>query len=261
MKKSVKILLIALCVIFVGIFIYSGYTLISKMHEYKVAENTYDSLSNQYVSTSPKPTSEIEEETDDEEYIDPEVSPISVDFDSLQEQCSDIVGWIYSPDTVINYPITQCDDNMYYLHRLINGNYNSSGTLFIECLCPKGFAADNTIIYGHHMNDGSMFASLVNYAQQSYYEAHPVMYISTPDKNYRLDIFAGYVTEATSDTYQINFENDEDYQEYLNLMKDQSKFSAEVNVSPDDKIVTLSTCTYDYDDARFVVQAKLTRIH
>ena len=259
MKKPVKILFIVLCVIFIGVFIYSGYTLISKMHEYKVAENTYDSLSNQYVSTSPKPSAEVTVESEEE--LDPEVSPISVDFDSLKEQCEDIVGWIYCPDTVINYPVVQCDDNFYYLHRLINGNYNSSGTIFVECLCPKNFAADNTIIYGHHMNDGTMFAKLVDYSYQSFYDEHPVFYLSTPEKNYRVELFAGYVTEATSDTYQISFASDEDYQTYLNAMINQSKFKSDVDVKPGDKILTMSTCTYDYDDARFVVQGKLVPIH
>ena len=259
MKKPVKILFIVLCVIFIGVFIYSGYTLISKLHEYKVAEDTYDSLSNQYVSSSPKPT--VSMDADKEEILDPEVCPIEVDFDALKTQCEDIVGWIYCPDTVINYPIVQCDDNFYYLHRLINGNYNSSGSIFVECLCPKNFAAENTIIYGHHMNDGTMFAKLVEYTYQEYYDKHPTFYLLTPTRNYRVELFAGYVTEATSDTYQISFEDEDDYQIYLNSMIGQSKFKSNVEVSPKDRILTMSTCTYDYDDARFVVQGRLVPIH
>ena len=261
MKKPVKILFIVLCVIFIGVFIFSGYTLVSKLHEYKVAENTYDSLSSQYVSSSPKPTTDVNEQVEAGEELDPEVCPIEVDFEALKSQCEDIVGWIYCPDTVINYPVVQCDDNFYYLHRLINGNYNSSGSIFVECLCPKNFAAENTIIYGHHMNDGTMFASLVNYTYQDYYDQHPVLYLITPERNYRVEIFSGYVTEATSDTYRISFEDEDDYQIYLNTVKDQSKFKSDVEVTSSSKILTMSTCTYDYDDARFVVQGKLVPIH
>ena len=267
MKKGMKVLLIVLCLIFAGVFAFSGYKLLSKWHEYKVAEKTYDSISSQYVSTQSNDGKETEENTPEEQQapekeIDPEHSPITVDFNALKAQCGDIQAWIYLPDTVINYPVVQCDDNMYYLHRLIDGNYNSSGSLFIECLCPKNFQADNTIIYGHHMNDGSMFARLVYYNTQEFYEQHPNFYINTLEgKNYRCEIFAGYVTSSTSDTYQISFSSDQAFSDYINSMKSQSLFKSQVEVQPGDKIVTLSTCTYDYDDARFVVQAKLVEIH
>lgn len=263
MKKGVKILFIILCVIFICIFLFSGYKLYSKWAEYKKAENTYDSISSQYVTA---PSSAPEDQTENTENIpmdelDPEISPINVDFASLKSQCADVQAWIYLPETVINYPVVQCDDNMYYLHRLINGDYNSSGSLFIECLCAKNFQADNTIIYGHHMNDGSMFAKLVYYNTQEFFDSHPYFYINTPDKNYRCEIFSGYVTNSTSDTYQISFSGDQAFKDYISAMKGHSLFKSDVEVAPGDKIVTLSTCTYDYDDARFVVQAKLVPIH
>ena len=262
MSKTVKTLIIILIIIFIGVFLFSGYKIYSTLHEYHVAEKQYDDLSSAYVkansntSASPTPTDE-----DEEIVFDDEISPVEVDFDALLEQCSDVAGWLYCPDTRINYPVTQTDDNMLYLHHLITGEYNASGTLFIECMCPPNFGADNTIIYGHHMNDGSMFASLESYKYQNYYDEHPVMYINTPTYNYRLDLFAGFTTESDSDVYAISFGSDEEYQQWLDEVISQSTFTTDVKVTPKDKIVTLSTCSYDYDDARYVVLGKLTYIH
>ena len=194
--------------------------------------------------------------------VDSEVCPIEVDFAALQEQNSDVVGWLYCPDTVINYPICQCDDNMWYLHRDLNGSYSSYGTLFVECLCQPGFDNYNTIIYGHHMNDGKMFAKLVDYTYQSYYDEHPILYLLTPDANYRIELFTGYVTEMTSDTYNISFDTSDSYSAWLEKISSQSKFTQDkVTPSTDYATITLSTCTYDYDDARFVVQGKLVPIN
>lgn len=258
MKKSVKILLTVLCLIFVGIFAFSGYKLYSIIHEYKVAENVYDNLSNKFVNSERKPKPDG---TSEDSKADEETSPIDVDFNALREQCSDVVGWIYSEDTVINYPMVIAEDNFFYLRRMIDGNYNPSGTLFLDCLNEGDFSSKNTLIYGHNMHDGSMFASIRNYDKQEYYDAHPKMYINTPDGNYRVEIFSGYITDADSDTYTIGFNSDEEYQAYLDKMVSQSAFKSDVKPTAEDKIVTLSTCTYEYYDARFVVQGRLVPIN
>jgi sortase B len=111
------------------------------------------------------------------------------------------------------------------------------------------------------MNDGSMFATLRNYREADYYTQHPVMYISTPDFNYRVDLIAGFVTEPTSFAYAGQFESEEQFAAHIELCKDLSTFESDVEVGPKDKIVTLSTCTYEIDDGRYVVVGKLTQIH
>ena len=263
MKKSVKAIIIILLIICVGVFLFAGYKLISKEIEYKKAQNFYNDLSSAYTNrndsedSAPKATPKPE----DEVILDDEVSPLSTDWDTLLKDYPDIVAWLYSPDTVINYPVAQYDDNAYYLNRQLNGTYNSSGTLFVECLNSKNFADNNNIIYGHHMNDGSMFASLESYSNQEFYEKHPVMYLNTPKYNYRIELFAAYVTPATSDTYDITLGDDASWQSYLDTAISSSKFTSDVDVKPGDKIITLSTCTYEYNDARYVVQGKLVPIH
>lgn len=261
MKKSVRVLIIILLILCVGAFLFAGYKLVSKQLEYRASEKTYDSLAEQFVKTGNKDKKEADGE--DEIVLDPEISPVNVDFKQLQADYPDIVAWLYCPETAINYPVCQYDDNAYYLNRLPNGQYNSGGTLFVDCLNQKNFADPNTIIYGHHMNDGSMFAKLVDYAYQDYYDKHPVMYLNTPKYNYRIELFAGYVTsaDALDTTYRISFTDDNEYNNVIDQIIAQSKFTSDVKPEPGDKILTLSTCTYEYDNARFVVQGKMVPIH
>lgn len=258
MKKNVKTLLLALCVVLVCVFAFSAYKVISTMMGYKKAESTYNNIAQQFVSivASPKPIEEWKDDTD------PEVSPIgNVDFDGLREITTDYVAWLYSPDTPINYPVVYTDNNFYYLDHIPVEQQSANGTIFIDCKCASDFSDQNTLVYGHNMNDGSMFASLRNYRDASYYPEHPVIYLSTPDFNYRLDLIAGFVTEPTSFAYQNNFEEIEQFMAYIEHIKELSTFESDVEVTEEDRVVTLSTCTYEIDDGRYVVVGKLTRIH
>ena len=169
MKKSVKALLFILAAVFTGVFLFSGYKLYSIMHDYKVSEQKYNSLSDQYVTSAPKTTPFAVNENQQPQATEaPKELDLEVDFAGLRSQNSDIVGWIYSPGTVINYPIVQAADNDYYLHRHIDGTYSGGGSIFMDYACSSDFSGINTILYGHHMYDGSMFASLSNYKNPSY---------------------------------------------------------------------------------------------
>lgn len=258
MKKPVKIALIVLCVIFLSIFVYSGYKLISTLHEYKVAEDTYNKISSDFVST--KKDKDKDKDGSDGNQIT-ESSPVDVDFDALLNQCQDVVGWLYSENTVINYPVVQAEDNFYYLHRFIDGQYNASGSLFLDCTCYGDFSGKNTVLYGHNMNDGSMLASIRNYKDQEYYNEHPVMYLNTPTQNYKIEIFSAYTTDAESDTYKMFFESEADFARNLDDWRVHSLVSTNVDVSVDDRVITLSTCTYEFYNARFVIQGKLTPVN
>ena len=277
MKKPVRILFTILCIVFIGIFAYSGYkiydTVFAKGGYYQSNKNAKE-VQETYVKpaaataepVAPATTpSQAEQAASTPEpqgiALDPEVSPIEVDFEALKQRNGDVVGWIYCPDTAINYAVVQTEDNMFYLHKDIDGNYSAYGTLFVDCLCKKDFQNTNTVIYGHHMNDGKMFAKLVEYARQDYYNQHPVFYLNTPDMNYRIELFSGYITSMDSDSYKFSFDTEEENQAWLDKVVSQSAFESSVAVKPGDKILTLSTCTYEYDDARFVVHGKMIPIH
>ena len=187
-------------------------------------------------------------------------APIDVNFELLQEMNAEAVGWLYSPGTNINYPVVQSDNNDYYLKHLYNGQNNSSGAIFMDAVNLADMTDDNTIIYGHNMKNGSMFASLQNYSEWWYYQQHPTMYYMTKDRDYRIDIFACYPEAAESEVYTINFDSDATYAGYLQRVWNRSEISVDVPMNTDDKIITLVTCT-GYNNDRYVVQGKLTQLN
>ena len=265
-RKTVKLILIVLCIILLCVFAFSAYKIISTLRGYKQAEQAYTEVANQFVTVSTaapvSPTPAAVEDTEPQgDGIDPEVSPLNIDFAGLRAQSTDYVGWIYSPNTKINYPIAYTDDNFYYLDHIPGEIQNANGTIFIDCRNASDFSDQNTCIYGHNMNDGSMFASLRDYRDASYYDSHKVIYLSTPDFNYRLDLIGGFVTEPTSFAYANNFDSPDQFMGHIELVKDLSTFKSDVEVKETDKIVTLSTCTYERDDGRYVVVGKLVQIH
>lgn len=254
MKKPVKIFFGILIVIFLCVFAFSAYRLYSIQHEYKVAENKNEDIRSQFVTSvaTPKPSGAP--------VVPLGESPIDIDFDALLAQNDQVVGWIYCEDTPINYPVARGTDNDYYLHRLIDGSYSGGGTIFFDWMCSADFSGRNTVVYGHNMNDGSMFACIRKYSTQEFYDTHPVMYFNSPTQNYRLDIFSGYITDAAADTYTVGFVSDADFQAYLDKVCSLSNFSSDVEVTASDHIVTLSTCSYEFDDARYVLHAKVVPI-
>ena len=254
-------LLVILCGIFLGVFIFAAYQLYTTFYGYHAAQKEYENLNQQFVSQTAAEVTPTPEPT--EAPAEPEATPpvvtgmISVDFPALQAQNSQVVGWIYSPDTVISYPVLKGYDNDYYLHHTLNGTENASGSIFMDCVCEADLTGDNTILYGHHMNNGSMFASLANYKNQGYLEEHPVLYYYTPNQNYMLQIFSTFVTGGDSDVYAFNFETREEYSQFLDTMRARTDYQSNVEVNANDHIMTLSTCSYEYDDARYVVLCKI----
>ena len=186
-----------------------------------------------------------------------EYAPIAVDFEALREVNPDIVGWIYCEDTVINYPVVQAEDNDYYLHRNYDGTYNVSGSIFVEANNRPGFLDCDTILYGHHMNDGSMFACIDNWGKQAYYEEHPVLWLLTPEQDYKVVLFSGYTTSAFSETYDIYPEPGPEWEAFRDGRLEKSDFLADVDLTGCVQTVTLSTCAYVFDFARHVLHGAL----
>lgn len=273
MNKAIRAILIVAIAVFLCIFLYSGYRLLSTLHEYKEADRYYDSQVSQYASfhedAAPQAGSAQGSNTaytpgaagaEDPLVALQEISPRVIDFPALIASCPDVKGWLYSPDTVIDYPVVQGKDNDYYLHRFMDGSYNPNGTLFIDFRCAGDFSSPHTLIYGHHMQNGSMFASLEGYRQQAYYDEHPIMYLNTPEGNFRIDLFSAFVTFPDSRVYTVAFENEIEFEQWYSLMKSYSDFQCSIELTPQDQIVTFSTCVYDFDDARYVVLGKLVPI-
>lgn len=182
---------------------------------------------------------------------------IEVNFRKLMKKYPDVKAWLYSKGTIINYPVAQGKDNDWYLHHTLDGTWNGAGTLFIDINNQRPFREFLTVIYGHHMRDGSMFGSLVKYRDSEYYQKHKVLRLYTPKKNYNIRVIGGCTIPGDSDRYKFDFAGEEDRQEYLNWMAQNNEVAAEDSADVNDRIVMLSTCTYEFDDARFVLFGKL----
>lgn len=261
MKNAILIIIICLLLM---ILLLSGWKAYTIWQEYQKGEQTYEDL-DQYISVPEKTEPADPEKTEptkpgapeqETQPTEPEEFWPQVDFEKLQQLNPDVVGWIYIEGTQVNYPIVQGKDNDYYLYRLFTGERNSSGSIFLEAGLPRDFTAQNNPVYGHHMKNGTMFADVINYKKQEFYETHPVALLMTPEKNYELVLFSGYVVKPTDDSWDTSF-SEEAFGQWLQKVKNRSLFISDVVPTVQDRIVTLSTCTYETDDARFVVHGIL----
>jgi sortase, srtB family len=240
--------------LFSAIFIYAGYQIVSYWHAGQESEQLSEELIEKAIIV---PDTPVRETKPDEPPI--ETAPISVDFHALWQENKDIVAWIYCENTPIHYPIVQSEDNTYYLRRLLNGNYNINGTIFLDYRCSSDFNDFNSVIYGHHMKSGEMFGTLPKYKEQEYYNEHPILYLLTPDQNYKAELVAGYLTPSDSETYSLQ-QNTEGKRAFLENALQNSTFTSGIAASETDRFITLSTCSYEYDNARYVVVGRLNEI-
>lgn len=256
-----RIILWSMVVLLTAVAVASGFIIWSTEKAYRQGREVYQEVSQSF--TRKRQTEEAAtplimpapgSETDGETHVLP---PIQIDFARLQEMNADVVGWIYSEGTTINYPVMQGDDNGYYLKHLADGSYNADGSIFVDANNRAEFADGNTIIYGHNMKDGMMFAELLNYADQAYYEAHPVIWLLTPAKDYQIVLFAGYTTDGNSDTYTIFDSVSDALYTYGEERIRRSDFQTDVRFREGERLVVLSTCAYSRENARYAVHGVL----
>lgn len=186
--------------------------------------------------------------------------PFTVDFTALKEKNKDITGWLYCADTKINYPVMHCANNDEYLHHRPDGTWASGGSLFIDSLYTPDLSAFNTVIYGHNMKDGSMFGTLREFRREDFYKKHPVLYYFSPYGNYMLEVVGAYNTNLDSYIY-AGLQSDVAKEQFLFDIKALSEYESPVEYGPKDRYVTLSTCTYEEKNARYIVICRLQEIN
>lgn len=192
--------------------------------------------------------------------VDVEMPPIEVDFALLRAENPDIVAWIYCPDTDVNYPVLQSEDNDYYLRRGMDGSSLLAGSIFMDCRNAADLSDDNVIVYGHNMKNKSMFGLLPSYAKQEFYEEHPIWYLLTPTANYRVELFAGFVTSTDSIVYSTRQEETENGRPIMQKAWEESDFQGGDPPENGEKTITLSTCSYEFSNARYVLIGVLREI-
>lgn len=204
----------------------------------------------------------IEQENIDEnnpywDYI--KMNLINVDFNELKKINNQTVGWIQVNGTNINYPFVQTTDNNYYLTHSFDQSYNKAGWVFLDYRNNLQTLDKNTIIYAHNRADKTMFGTLRNTLNSNWLNNtnNHIIKLSTEYENSLWQIFSVYHIETTSDYLEINFNTDDNFVDFANMLIDRSIYNFNTAINENDHILTLSTC---YTDAeKMVIHAKLIK--
>lgn len=223
MKKFFNNLITFVCLITMAI---SGYKIFTKLSEYKKADNIY---------------TEIRET---KENSNKNLSSINDNY----------MFWINVKGTNIDYPVVQGEDNDFYLNHGFNKEYLSSGSIFLDYR--NNFNDDfNSVIYGHHMRNRTMFGELMKFKDEEFFRNNKDITITSKDGTYDYEIFAVGVFDADFGYNDVSFSDENEFSNFLNKIMSSSTYKRDI-VDSSDKIITLSTCSYEYDNARTAVFAK-----
>ena len=189
------------------------------------------------------------------EFVEPIANQSIVD---LQASYPDVAGWLMVPGTQIDYPFVQGIDNEHYLHRDLDHNWSAAGTIFMDYRSSSDFSDFNTIIFGHNMRNGSMFGTLKNFNDQDFFDANMAGTIFLVNKTYEIEFIAFAVIKPDDAViYNPNIIIEEDKVAFLDYIKSTARYYRNIGATANDRIVTLSTCNYEFDDARMVIIGRI----
>ncbi len=228
-----------------------------QVEEHNLAQNLYDLTEEQDIAT-PQPTEAAV-------FEQPNLQPTPAlrfprdGFSAALRQNPDIVGRVTLDACDIEYLVTQTDDNKTYLSVGYDRKKSRNGAIFLDYRCDIEASplAGHYILYGHNMRNGSMFHNLMKFKDEDFFYAHPTFRFDTLYEDYEWEIFSAYVTSTDFYYIQTAFSGDEEWLSFLQTIQQKSMFDTDITLSADDVVLTLSTCSYEFDDARFVVHARL----
>lgn len=263
-QKSFHFIVLPACVIVFCVTLYSAIEVI----RWKIdSENTNEEITELQESTEIQQDAGMDAETTGDETAaadDPywsyiKMNLIDVKFDELKKTNSETVGWLQVPGTNVNYPFVKTSDNKYYLTHSFDKSTNSAGWVFLDYRNNNSLDDRNNIIYAHGRMDKTMFGSLRSTLQQNWYgnTDNHIIKISTESYNSLWQIFSIYRIPTTNDYIKVNFNSDDTYTDWLNMIANRTEMSFNTNVSASDRVLTLSTC-YD-DNQKLVIHAKLIK--
>lgn len=191
-------------------------------------------------------------------------TPFEVNWAELRNINSDVVAWLIVPDTNISYPVVRGSNNSYYLERTFEKAYNYAGSIFMDYNNKGDFSDNNTFLYGHNTRHGTMFGQLENFVEQDFFASHKYIYLFTPTQNYKAEIISFHSTKDRSDFYKYGIEDAAEWEKYIDLITAndiEGYVHSDVEVGASDRIVSLSTCSYEINneltDQRYLLHAKL----
>lgn len=267
-RKLKKKNFLFLIIFFVGFLVlaFSIYKLIIYFSDSQDTKNEIDKINEitKIEEIEDNENTEIIEQEDEIDEANPywdyiKMNLINVDFKELKKVNNETIGWIEVKGTNINYPIVQTTNNDYYLTHSFDKSYNQAGWVFMDYRNNVANFDKNTILYAHGMNNKTMFGSLRNILNSSWYNNvnNHVIKLSTEYENTLWQVFSVYHIETTNDYIQVDFTSDEEYENFLNTLLERSAVKFDTTVSKNDKILTLSTC-YNKTD-KVVMHAKLIK--
>lgn len=229
-------------VLSVCVFVFSAVQLYRILAEYREGEKEYEALQEIAIQT---PSVEKAEEPEQ----------FTVDFAALQAINPEVVAWLrFDEPQEISYPVVQGQDNDKYLHTTFEGKRNSVGALFQDAENTKGFTDQNDFIYGHNMNNGSMFGRLRKYKDKAFCEQHPYFYLYLPDGTVETyQVFSVSIVKDTARSYHKWYGSPEEFLSYVEHIRSVSLYPTDVQVGAEDKLLSLSTCTNVAEDERLLV--------
>lgn len=255
MRKLKLLMLIVLS----GVFIYSGTNIAIYWYDGYMSDKINARLKQQYEAALQARQAEADQhEAAGTESISPELLQELYEqrFKGLLELNPDVVGWISIAGTEIDYPVVRHTDNDYYLNHNLEQSRSSHGAIFMDYRNQSLLEDKHTVIYGHHMKDGSMFGELSNYKDETYYQAHNRIRLDGLKQSTEWQIFSVYVYTPEHQFFQFQYADEQEYSNYLQKIVEASSYDTEVEVSAEDQLLTLVTCTYEVSDARFIIHAK-----
>lgn len=252
-NRKQTILLILVFLVSLGGTIFAVSHLREANRQYQKGEDTYQNLQDEYTDEPDNGLEKQEKEQDGEE------PHLLIDFERLQAMNPDVIGWIDIPGAGISYPLLQGEDNSYYLTHMGNGEYGIHGSIFMDVHNTPDLSDNNTIIYGHNMKDGTMFAALDAYQNPELYQRYPYFYIHLPGYIVEYQIFSCYSARTGSSAYTYAFGQEEAFRDFLSSIKSYAGYETGVGVETTDHIVTLSTCVNTDRNYRYVVHGKEVR--
>lgn len=212
--------------------------IIDKNYKYYKADKTYEDIRNIKVNN-----------------LNDEENSESIQEEKLKEINSDYKLWIDIPNTVIDYPVVQGNDNEFYLENNFYNDKSIAGTIFLDC--DNEVSSDkNLILYGHNMRNGSMFADINKFKEKEFFD-NGIIKIIKDNKEYTYEIFSVFIEVANKIDLQNSFSSDEEFDEYVNNLQEKSMYSKEKEETIISSIITLYTCSYEFDEARTIVCASL----